>query len=382
MAKDYYETLGVKKDATREEIKKAYKRLAKRYHPDLNKEDPDAAEKFKEVNEAASVLGDEKKRAQYDRFGTTANGFGQGGSGGAGFSGFDFSNFGFGGADFDFGDLFESFFGGAGFSQRRRAGPRRGADLRYDLEITLEDAANGTTRSIQVPMHDTCDACDGSGSRDPSDVETCSRCQGSGFERHMRRTPFGVFSTTSTCTACHGEGVTIRDPCPKCDGTGRIQRVRKLEVRIPEGIEEGTKLRIAGAGEAGEKNASPGDLYVFVHILPHRLFTRKGEDLFIDIPISFPKAALGGEIEVPTLDGKAMLRIPAGTQSGTVFRMKGKGLPSMRGYGTGNQNVRVVVWVPERLTKKQKEILERFAEDTGDRVNPHKSFFEKLKDSF
>lgn len=351
--KDYYEILGVSKDASKEEIKKAYKRLAKKHHPDINKEEG-SADKFKEINEAASVLGNDEKRANYDRFGTAdvSGGFG---GGNADFSGFDFSDFFGGGRGFD--DLFESFFGGGG---RRRAGPQRGSDLRYDLEINLEDCAFGAEKHIVVPRMVKCDRCEGTGAQNPSDVKTCDVCHGSGVEKRVSRTAFGLFQQTTVCSKCRGEGKVVKSPCPVCDGEGRIQKNTKIEIEIPKGADSGTKLRVRGEGEAGIKGGQSGDLYVVLYLKEHDLFTRDGNDLYVDVPISFTQACLGDQIEVPTLEGKAKLKIPAGTQTDTVFRMKGKGIPNIRGYGTGNQNVKVIVKVPEKLTKKQKELLKEF----------------------
>jgi molecular chaperone DnaJ len=363
MAKDYYKILGVSENASKEDIKKAYKRLAKKYHPDLNKSDPDAAEKFKEINEAASVLGDEKKRAQYDRFGSTSEGFG-GGTGG-----FDFSDFGFSDFGFDFEDIFDTFFS-RGFGRHSR-GPRRGADLRYDLEITLEEAAFGTKKNIVVPRMEKCDECNGTGALSDSDINVCDKCNGRGRVQNIKRTPFGIFSTTTTCPKCRGEGKVITKPCPKCNGTGLVHHDRKIEIKIPNGIDDGNELRIPGGGEAGTKNGAPGDLYVVVHIRPHDIFSRSGNDINIEIPISFSQAALGDEINVPTLKGKAKLKIPQGTQTNTIFRMKGKGIPNLHGYGAGSENVQVVVKTPTKLTKKQKELLRELEKNTKNK----KGFF-------
>lgn len=345
--KDYYETLGVGRDASKEEIKKAYKNLAKKYHPDLNKENG-SEEKFKEINEAAAVLGDDKKRQQYDQFGKAdfSN------MGGQGFDFADFANFGF-----DFGDIFDSFFGGS-FGGGRR-GPRRmrGDNLRFDIDITLEDAATGISKTVVIPRHETCPECDGKGG---SDVKKCPDCGGSGVVRQTSRTPFGIFATTSTCRKCNGSGEVVKTMCDHCGGEGRIKKNRKLEIDIPAGVEEGTRLRVSGEGEAGERGGPHGDLYVLIHIKPHEMFKRKGNDIFLEAPISFSEAALGTTIEVPTLEGKSKLKIPAGTQPGTVFRMKGKGIPDIHGYSTGNQNVMVTIKVPEKLTKKQKELLSEF----------------------
>lgn len=358
MAKDYYEILGVDRNASKEEIKKAYKKLAKKYHPDLNK-DENASEKFKEINEAASVLGDEKKRAQYDQFGTTAEGYGYD------FSNFDFSEVfqDFGGfSSFDFGDIFDRFFGGSGFSSRGRA--RRGHDLQYNLDITLEEAASGTSKKIVGSRTEPCSKCDGTGAESKADVESCDRCKGTGVFKQARRTPFGVFATTSTCEKCRGSGQVIKKRCRECNGSGKLQKKRTIEVKIPAGVESGMSLRITGEGGSGDKNAPSGDLYVKIEVLEHDIFSREGDDLYLEIPISFSLAALGGNTEVPTLDGKAKLKIPSGTQTNTIFRLKGKGISRLHG-GVGDENIRVIVQTPKKLTKKQKELLEEFEKESG-----------------
>ena len=354
MSKDYYKILGVSKSATKEEIKKAYKRLAKKYHPDLNKE-PNAEQKFKEINEAASVLADDEKRSQYDQFGTTDFG-GQG---------FDFRNMDDFGFDFD--SIFESFFGGAGFGDlfggRRRRGPRPGNDLRYDMEISLEQAATGTTKTIKIPHLVKCPECKGTGAKSQSDIVECPDCNGSGFARRTVRTPFGLFSTQSTCRRCRGQGTEIKHFCPKCDGEGKIQKTSELEVKIPAGSETGTNLRMTGAGEAGERGAEPGDLYVIIHVKQHKLFERHGDDVYLEVPITFPQAALGDKIEVPTLHSKAELKIPAGTQTHTIFKMKNKGIPHLHGSGSGDQLVKVIIQTPKKLSKEQKELLKEFRKE-------------------
>ncbi|MBI2523216.1 molecular chaperone DnaJ [Candidatus Woesearchaeota archaeon] len=356
MTKEYYKILGVEKTATKEEIKKAYKNLAKKYHPDLNKE-AGAAEKFKEINEAAAVLADDEKRKQYDEYGTIAEQFGQG------FQGYDSSES-MSGSNFDFDSIFESFFGGGSpFGTRRRKGPRRGADLRYDMEITLEEAATGATKHILIPRMESCSKCHSSGAESESDIVNCSDCNGSGVKRQTQRTPFGIFSTTSTCGKCRGQGKYIKKECQICDGTGVVKKTRKLEIKIPAGAEEETNLRVAGEGEAGERGAPAGDLYVVIHLKEHGTFERHGDDIYVKVPIPFTIVALGGEIEVPTLDGKAKLKIPAGTQNNTIFRMKGKGIPYLHGSGVGNENVEVVIEVPEKLTKRQKELLQEFEKE-------------------
>jgi molecular chaperone DnaJ len=352
--KDYYKTLGVERNSTKDEIKKAYKKLAKKYHPDLNNS-PDASEKFKEINEAAAVLADDEKRSKYDQFGTTADQFGNG------FQGYDFSDF-MSSGNFDFDGIFESFFGGNPFGRRKR-GPNRGSDLRYDMEISLEDAAFGITKHIVIPRLEQCNKCSGSGAESETDLETCPTCNGSGIQRRTQRTPFGMFSTQTTCGKCRGQGKYIKNECKICDGTGVVRKNRKLEIKVPSGAENGTNLRVSGEGEAGEKGASSGDLYIVIHVKEHDTFERQGDDIYIKTTIPFTVAALGGEIEVPTLEGKAELKIPAGTQNNTIFRMKSKGIPYLHGSGKGNENVEVIIQVPEKLTKKQKELLRDFEKE-------------------
>lgn len=366
MSKDYYEILGVGKEATREEIKKAYKKLAKKYHPDLNKEEG-SAEKFKEVSEAAAVLGDPKKRQQYDQFGSEGVNMGKGG--------FDYSDFsGFGGINLD--DIFESFFGGGfsdfGFGRGRRQ--TRGHDLEFHMDVTLKEAFTGTNKNIVIPRHDTCTKCQGKGAVHDSDIKKCDTCHGSGYVQRRQRTPFGVFQTSSVCNSCRGQGTSIRNPCPVCDGEGRVKENKKIEVRVPAGVESGTRLRMNGEGEAGPQGAPPGDLYVVIHVLRDERFERHGNDIHIEVPVTFSQASIGDEIYVPTLKGKAKLKVPAGTQPGTSFRMKGLGMPNLHGLGKGSQYVTVTVDVPRSLTKRQKEILKEFDKESG------KGFFERLKD--
>ncbi|MBD3202999.1 molecular chaperone DnaJ [Candidatus Woesearchaeota archaeon] len=378
--KDYYEILGVSRDATKEEIKKAYKKKAKKYHPDRHQEEKkkkEAEEKFKEINEAAAVLGDEQKRAQYDRFGKAGDQFE--------FSGFDFRDFGnFGGfgGDFDFGDIFDTFFGGGfrGFSRSGRRSSNRGSDLRFDMNISLEEAASGVEKTIVLPRLETCGKCDGKGAENSSDVETCNSCRGTGRETKTRRTPIGLIQTTSTCSRCRGEGTIIKNPCSECDGQGRVKKSSKLKIKIPAGITERSRLRISGEGEAGAKGGHPGDLYVVVHIKPHKIFERRGNDLFLEVPISFTQAAFGDIIEVPTLNGKSKLKIPAGTQTNTIFKMKNKGIPNLNSFGKGDQKVMVVINTPKKFTKKQEELLKEFAKSMGEKSTPSKNFFEKIMD--
>ncbi len=373
MAKDYYDTLGVARTATREEIKKAYKRLAKQYHPDLNKDDPGAERKFKEINEAAAVLGDEEKRRNYDSLGHDA--FTQSSRGGGnGFNGFDSSGF---AADVDFGDIFESFFGGSDLFGTRRGRSGRGQDLRYDLAVSLREAAFGAKKRFTLRKQSTCPSCGGSGG---AEVETCSTCHGTGHVRQTRKTPFGYFQTTGACPECDGHGTVILKECPRCRGAGRVEQQKELEVDIPAGVESGMRLRVPGEGEPAGRGSQPGDLYLFLTVASDEFFEREGNDVRLEVPISFFQAVFGDEIEVPTLDGKAKLKIPAGTQSGTLFRLKGKGLGHLHSGGRGDQFVKVQVVTPKRLTRKQEQQLKALADEFG--VTPDKGFFEKLKEHF
>src|SRR3989338_7135111 len=370
MAKDYYAALGVAKGASTEEIKKAYKKLAKQYHPDLNK-DPKSAEKFKEINEAAAVLGDGKKREQYGRFGATDSAGGQ-----QGFSGFDFSDFmnqsqGFG---FNFDDIFDTFFGGAGFGRSRKR-QQQGYDLRYDAEITLEEASNGTSKEITIPRLEKCGVCKGSGAEPGSRIETCQDCDGKGVQVRTQRTPFGVFQTQTTCRSCGGEGKRISSPCRECDGTGVVKQKRKIEVKIPAGADNGMSLRVRGGGEAGQKGAPSAALYVVVHVAAHKTFQRDGDDLHVKVALPFATAAVGGEIEVPTLKGKAELSIPSGSQSNTVFRLKGKGMPNLEHESHWDLYAEAIISVPDKLTKRQKELLKEFEKESD-----KKGFFKEIFD--
>ncbi|MBR9690137.1 molecular chaperone DnaJ [Candidatus Woesearchaeota archaeon] len=376
MDKDYYETLGVSNDASKEDIKKAYKRLAKKYHPDLNKEDPNASERFKEINEAAAVLGDDKKRPNYDRFGTAEEAFGPGG--------FDFRDFSQGqgfGDGFDFGDIFDQFFGGGAFGSRRarREGPMRGANLRFEMEISLEEVAFGTKKQVTIPKLETCDVCEGKGAEHHSDIVTCETCGGSGVQTRQQRTPFGVFQTSSTCKTCRGAGKEIKKPCKKCHGDGRVDVRKRIDIKIPTGVDTGVRVRVPGEGEAGIKGGPPGDLYIIIHVRPHQVFEREGDNLYIELPISFSQAALGDQIEVPTLKGKATLKIPPGTQPQTMFRMKEKGIKHLNKTGAGDQMVVVNVEVPKNLNQKQRSLLKEFESMSE---NPTKKFFEKIKGIF
>jgi len=345
--RDYYEVLGVAKNASEAELKKAFKRLAMKFHPDRNPDDAEAEEKFKEAKEAYDVLSDDQKRAAYDQFGHA------GVQGGGGFG----QGFGAGGANFSdiFGDVFGDIFGaGRGGGGGSRA--RRGADLRYNLDLTLEEAVKGTTVKIRVPSTVECDQCGGSGARKGTSVTTCTTCNGIGQVRMQQ----GFFSLQQTCPKCRGSGQIITDPCPNCHGQGRVQEQKTLSVKIPAGVDNGDRIRLSGEGEAGERGASPGDLYVQVSIKPHPIFERDENDLYCEVPIGFVTASLGGEMEVPTLDGRVKLKIPSETQTGKLFRLKGKGVKSVRGGLPGDLICRVVVETPVKLNAKQKELLKEF----------------------
>ncbi|ADO76801.1 molecular chaperone DnaJ [Halanaerobium praevalens] len=370
MAKhDYYELLGVDRDADQKEIKRAYRKLAKKYHPDMN-QDKDTSDKFKEISEAYEILSDPDKRARYDQYGHS-------GINDQDFNFDDFAQGGFGGLD----DLF-NMFGFGGRSGGRRNGPRRGADLQYRLKISFEEAAFGGKKEIKIPREEKCDQCDGSGAEPGTDVKTCPECNGQGQVRTSQQTPFGQFTQSRVCPQCGGDGKIVEEACHKCNGAGKVRKQRKLTVNIPAGVDTGTRLRMSGEGQAGEKGGPAGDLYIVIDVQDHKIFDRKGDDLYCEVPINFVQATLGDKIKVPTLEGKVQFDIPEGTQPGTTFRLKNKGISHVNGYGRGDQYIKAKVMIPKDLNKKQKELLEEFAEISGEEINPeHKSFLKKIKDA-
>ena len=370
--RDYYEVLGVEKSASADEMKKAYRKLAKQYHPDLHPGDKEAEEKFKELSEAYEVLSDPQKKANYDQFGHDGpQGFGGGAGGFGGFGGFD-----------DLGDIFGSFFGG-GRSSARRNGPVRGRDVEVVEVVSFEEAAFGVTRDINYSHIENCPDCGGSGAKKGTSPETCSNCGGSGQVRSVQRTPFGQFQTTQPCSVFGGSGKIIKEKCSTCDGKGKVRRKVTETVNIPAGIDDGQTISVSGRGDAGSRGGPAGDLYVTVHIRPHEIFERQGTSVLCSIPITFVQAALGADIDVPTIHGKVKMTVPEGTQPGTEFRLRGKGIPSLRTKNPGDQFVTIVVEVPKNLSSEQKATLEKFAELEGEKnYNKKKKFSEKIKDLF
>ena len=371
--KDYYKVLGVDRNASQDEIKKVFRQLALKYHPDRNQGDKVSEEKFKEINEAYSCLGDPEKRAHYDRYGT-AEGFGAA-AGAGGFGGFG----GFGaGTPFNdiFEDIFDDFFGAFGGSRKARS--TKGADLRYNLNISLEEAAFGAEKSIKIPRWQSCEVCSGTGAEPGKPPVTCTQCKGTGHVRFQQ----GFFSVSKTCNKCQGTGRIITNPCQTCSGNGKIKVQRELSVKIPAGVDSGSRLKLSGEGDFGSYGGPPGDLYIVLTVDDHPFFQRDGLNIYCKVPISFPKAVFGGEIEVPTLDGSAKLRVPAGTQSGKYFHLKGKGVPRLGSHHRGDQIVSVFIDVPKKLTPRQRELLEEFAELSGETLDDAKGFKSKIKDLF
>jgi molecular chaperone DnaJ len=370
--RDYYEILGVPQNASSEDIKKAYRRLAFQYHPDRNK-DRDAEERFKEINEAYEVLSNSEKRSNYDRYGSAgAPEFGRG------FEGFDFGGL---------GDIFETFFGGFGTKRTSRAAPQQGADIRYNLTISFEEAVFGCEKEIEVVCTDFCSVCHGRGSEPGSHPVTCPTCNGTGEVRRSYRSIFGQFVNATPCPQCHGEGRIIKDPCHQCHGLGKEQRRHRVVVSIPAGVDDGVSVRLSGEGSCGYRGGPPGDLYVKLSVQPHKLFQREGDDIIYSLPLNFAQAALGTEVTVPTLDGDFDLKIPTGTQSGKVFRIRGKGVPHFRGRGRGDQIVQIYVVTPQSLDEKQRRLFQELAKNLGPATMPDedekgRGFFSRVKDAF
>jgi len=373
--RDYYEILGVGRNASGEEIKRAYRKLAVKFHPDKNPDDARAEEKFKELGEAYDVLMDEEKRAAYDRYGHAAFSQGMGGGGGGFHDPFDIFREVFGGGAG--GGIFETFFGGGGSTDRE--GRQRGSDLRYDMQITLEEAAFGVEKEIEVRKLDACDKCKGTGAESGSRAVTCPSGHGRGQVISSR----GFFQVSQTCPRCRGVGEIIEKPCRVCGGEGRIEKTSRIKLKVPAGIADGSRLRSSRNGEAGIRGGAPGDLYVVIHVKEHPIFQRDEDNLYCEVPIPFSTAALGGEIPVPTLDGKASLKVPAGMQSGQIFKLRGKGISNVNGHGRGDLLARLLVEVPTRLNAEQRQKLEEFAGLCGEENTPlHKSFFERAKEFF
>ena len=377
--RDYYEVLGVDKGADAHTLKTAYRKLAMQYHPDRNPDNPEAEAKFKEINEAYEVLSDDTKRANYDQFGHDGP---QGFGGAGGFGGF--GGFGGGGVEdiFDmFGDMFGGGFGGS--SRPRRRGPERGADIRQDITITFEEAAFGVKKSIKINRTEECSECNGSGAKSGTSKKTCPTCNGAGEVRTAQRTPFGNIMSTRVCSTCQGDGEVLESPCPKCNGQGKTRKVKTIEIDIPAGIDNDQMIKLSNQGDVGSKGGPRGDLYVAVRVMPHTLFTRDGFDIYFEMPITFAQAALGDEVEIPTLHGNVIYNIPEGTQTGTVFRLREKGIQKMRSNSKGDQYVKVIVDTPKKLNDKQKQLLKEFARECGEEVHEKKkSFGQKIEDMF
>lgn len=367
MAKrDYYEILGVKRDASEQELKKAYRQLALKHHPDRNPGSKPSEDKFKEINEAYEVLSDPPKRQRYDTYGHA-------GVNTEGMGGFDFNRGGFGDI---FGDIFEDFFGGT--TGRGRARPERGSDLRYNLQVEFEEAVFGKEAKIRIPKWEACAECRGTGAKSSGGIRACPTCNGAGSVRFQQ----GFFTISRTCSHCNGEGRIISDPCPKCHGKKQVHREKTLTIKIPPGVETGTRLRLSAEGEPGSNGGPPGDLYVVLNVKDHPVFTREGDDLLCEVPISIGQAALGAKIEVPTLKGKSHLKVPAGTQAGRAFRLKGLGVANVKGHRMGDLVVKVRVSIPTKLTARQRELLEEFSKLSGDPVTSEEGLFEKVKNIF
>ncbi|MBP3951314.1 molecular chaperone DnaJ [Bacillus suaedae] len=363
--RDYYEVLGVDQNASVDEVKKAYRKLARKYHPDVNKE-ADATEKFKEVKDAYDTLSDPQKKSHYDQFGHTD------------------PNQGFGGGDFGgggFGDIFDMFFGGGG--RRNPNGPRQGADLQYTMTLDFKEAVFGKDTEIEIPREETCETCTGTGAKPGTKPDTCTHCGGSGQLNVEQNTPFGRVVNRRVCHHCEGKGKIIKQKCSTCAGKGKIRKHKKISVKVPAGIDHGQQLRVSGQGEGGSNGGPPGDLYVVFNVKPHEFFDREGDDIYCEMPLTFAQVALGDEIEVPTLNGKVKLKIPAGTQTGTNFRLRNKGVPNVHGRGQGDQHVKIRVVIPKSLTEKEKDLIREFSEMTGGQPDEQNDgFFAKVRRAF
>jgi len=373
--RDYYEVLGVARGAGDDELKKTFRRLAREYHPDVNKA-PEAEARFKEIGEAYEVLSDPEKRRIYDQLGHAGlNGQGMGGFGGQGFEGF--------GSFADIFEQFDSMFGGAaGARGGARRGPQRGSDLRYDLTITFEEAAFGAEKTLDIPRFETCAVCEGSGAEPNTDPVVCPQCNGTGEIRRVQQSVFGQFVNVAMCSRCQGEGRIVSSPCHECRGQGRLRTTHALVVKIPAGVDNGQQIRLTGEGEVGPKGGPAGNLYVVLEVKPHREFKREGSDVFYELPLSFAQAALGDEIEAPTIDGMERLTIPAGTQTGKTFRLREKGIPHLRGMGRGDEYVAVKVQTPTHLSHRERELFEELAKLEEHRLKPNeRGFFDKVKDT-
>ena len=368
--RDYYEVLGVGKDASGDDIKKAYRKLARQYHPDVNKA-ADAEDRFKEVKEAYDVLSDDSKRATYDRYGHVDPNQGMGGAGGADFGGF--------------GDIFDMFFGGGG-RQRDPNAPQRGKDLQYTMTIEFKEAVFGKETEVTIPREENCDTCRGTGAKPGTSAKTCTTCHGTGQQEVVQNTPFGRIANRRVCQACRGTGKIIVDKCNSCHGEGRVRKQRRIKVNIPAGVDDGQQIRISGEGEGGKNGGPAGDLYIVLRVKSHEYFDRNGDDIYLEVPITFAQAALGDEIEVPTLTERVKMKIPAGTQTGKYFRLKGKGVPKLRGMGTGDQHVKVTVVTPTNLTDEQKDLLRQLgglsSSNPSSSEEHHESIFERMKKAF
>ncbi|EOT43361.1 MULTISPECIES: molecular chaperone DnaJ [Enterococcus] len=380
--RDYYEVLGLQKGASDDEIKKAYRKLSKKYHPDINKE-PDAEEKFKEISEAYEILSDPQKRAAYDQYGHAGTDPNYGGGYG-GFGGGNYGGFSGGGSFGGFEDIFESFFGGGGGRSVDPNAPRQGADLQYAVNLKFEEAIFGVEKTVKYNREEVCHTCGGNGAKPGTQPVTCSKCHGSGSINVERQTPLGRMMSRQTCDVCHGTGKEIKEPCPTCHGSGHEKKAHEVKVTVPAGVEDGQQMRLQNQGEAGENGGPYGDLYVVFRVEESDIFDRDGAEIYYELPLNFVQAALGDEINVPTVHGEVKLKVPAGTQTGTNFRLRGKGAPKLRGTGNGDQHVKVNLITPKNLSEEQKQALRQFAEVSGTKLTEQQSegFFDKMKDAF